>query len=115
VVARVAQSVALGLLIQYFSEGTNHIEGYLWAFVLVFCGIVTLFEHHHSFMATWRKGLQLKTGKQSLVRYLGGSTKKLIQLLFNFIFLKPRSLQSMPNLSGYHQLEASTLRRRVRL
>jgi len=68
-VARVTQSVALGLLIQYFSEGTDYREGYLWAFVLAFCGIVTLFEHHHNFMATWRKGLQLKTGKCSLFRW----------------------------------------------
>jgi ATP-binding cassette subfamily C (CFTR/MRP) protein 4 len=68
-VARVGQAMALGLLIEYFSESTSSTssispdrrEGHLWAFVLVMCGVVILFEHHHVFMYTWRKGMQYKT------------------------------------------------------
>ena len=56
--ARVVQAVVLGLLIQSF-EGTND-NGYLWAGILVICGIIVLFEHHHVFYFTWRKGMQLR-------------------------------------------------------
>jgi ATP-binding cassette, subfamily C (CFTR/MRP), member 4 len=56
--AKVVQSIALGLLIESFETGRN---GYLWAGVLVFCGLLMLVEHHHVFMFTWHKGMQLRT------------------------------------------------------
>jgi ATP-binding cassette subfamily C (CFTR/MRP) protein 4 len=54
----VVQAIALGLLIESFETGRN---GYLWAGVLVFCGLIMLIEHHHVFMFTWHKGMQLRT------------------------------------------------------
>ena len=56
--AKVIQSVALGLMIESFETGRN---GYIWAAVLVLCGLFLLFEHHHVFMFTWHKGMQLRT------------------------------------------------------
>jgi ATP-binding cassette subfamily C (CFTR/MRP) protein 4 len=57
-VARVVQAVVLGLLIDSF-EGEND-KGYLWAAIIVACGVVILFEHHQVFYITWRKGMQLR-------------------------------------------------------
>jgi ATP-binding cassette subfamily C (CFTR/MRP) protein 4 len=55
--ARVVQSVALGLLIESFETGKN---AYVWAGVLVACAVIVLFEHHHVFMFTWQKGMQMR-------------------------------------------------------
>lgn len=58
VVAKVVQAVALGELLQSLQGGGR--EGYWWAGLLVLCGAVILFEHHHVFMFTWHKGMQLR-------------------------------------------------------
>jgi len=58
--ARITMSVALGFLIQSFIDKTG--DGYWWAGVLIFCNAVVLFEHHHVFFITWRKGMQLRIG-----------------------------------------------------
>jgi ABC-type multidrug transport system fused ATPase/permease subunit len=86
--AKIVQAVALGNLIEYFEhasssstsssnaasaaqdegEGDSLIveepysstDGYFWATVLVFCGLFVLFEHHHVFFWTWRKGMQIR-------------------------------------------------------
>lgn len=60
VVARVVQSVALGILVQSFERENSSRDGYLWATILMICGAVILFEHHHVFFITWRKGMQLR-------------------------------------------------------
>ena len=57
--AKVVQAVALGLLIESF-EDEDAGQGYLWAGMLVLCGLVILFEHHHVFFFTWHKGMQLR-------------------------------------------------------
>jgi ATP-binding cassette subfamily C (CFTR/MRP) protein 4 len=54
----IVQAVALGYLIESFENGSN--EGYRWAAVLVICGLILLFEHHHAFFITWRKGMQIR-------------------------------------------------------
>lgn len=56
--ARVFQAVALGFLIDYFGGGND--KGYLWAFLIVACGVIILFEHHHVFFIAWHKGMQLR-------------------------------------------------------
>lgn len=56
--AKVCQAVTLGKLIEFF-EGNND-RGYLYAGLLVVCGAIILFEHHHLFYLTWRKGMQLR-------------------------------------------------------
>ena len=56
--ARIVMAVALGNLIQSFIDKSK--EGYFWAGVLVFCNTVVLFEHHHVFFITWRKGMQYR-------------------------------------------------------
>jgi ATP-binding cassette subfamily C (CFTR/MRP) protein 4 len=58
-IAKIVQAVVLGLLIESFETG-NSAEGYQWAAILVAAGIVVLFEHHHVFFVTWRKGMQLR-------------------------------------------------------
>ena len=58
--ARIIMSVALGFLIQSFIDKSG--DGYWWAGVLIFCNAVVLFEHHHVFFITWRKGMQLRIG-----------------------------------------------------
>lgn len=57
--AKIAQAIVLGLLIESFETGRSA-DGYKWASLLVLSGIVTLFEHHHVFFITWRKGMQLR-------------------------------------------------------
>lgn len=57
-VAKVAQAVILGRLIEFFSGHNN--QGYMWASLLTFCGAIILFEHHFMFFITWRKGMQLR-------------------------------------------------------
>eukprot|EP00934_Nitzschia_sp_Nitz4_P006161 Nitzschia sp. Nitz4//scaffold366_size23882//2073//6107//NITZ4_008438-RA/size23882-processed-gene-0.30-mRNA-1//-1//CDS//3329549299//6151//frame0 len=57
--AKIVQAVALGYLIQSFETGEAR-EGYKWASLLVLSGVVILFEHHHVFLITWRKGMQLR-------------------------------------------------------
>jgi ATP-binding cassette subfamily C (CFTR/MRP) protein 4 len=56
--AKIVQAVVLGNLIETFETGDD--RGYLWASLLVVCGVVILFEHHHVFFVTWRKGMQLR-------------------------------------------------------
>ncbi|KAG7350940.1 multidrug ABC transporter permease/ATPase [Nitzschia inconspicua] len=56
--AKIVQAVVLGRLIETFE--TDDDRGYLWAGLLVACGVVILFEHHHVFFVTWRKGMQLR-------------------------------------------------------
>jgi len=58
--AKIVQALALGLLLETFESKENGNQGYLWAGVLVICGAVVLFEHHHVFFITWRKGMQLR-------------------------------------------------------
>ena len=48
--AKVAQAVVLGKLIESF-VGTND-RGYLWAGLLVLCGVVILVAHHHLLLMT---------------------------------------------------------------
>lgn len=57
--AKIIQAVVLGLLIESFESG-NSGDGYMWAGALVVSGLVILFEHHHVFFITWRKGMQLR-------------------------------------------------------
>lgn len=57
-VSTIVQAVALGYLIESFETGNG--EGYQWAAVLVVCGVAILFEHHHAFFITWRKGMQMR-------------------------------------------------------
>jgi len=58
-VAKIVQAIVLGLLIESFETG-NASDGYKWASVLVVSGLLILFEHHHVFLVTWRKGMQLR-------------------------------------------------------
>lgn len=58
---KVTQAVALGKLIDFFDDSDAESSvGFLWAGLLVFCGMVILFEHHHLFFLTWRKGMQIR-------------------------------------------------------
>jgi ATP-binding cassette subfamily C (CFTR/MRP) protein 4 len=57
-VSKVVQAVALGRLIESLQYNSN--EGYWWAGLMVLCGAVILFEHHHVFFCTWHKGMQLR-------------------------------------------------------
>lgn len=56
--ATIVQALALGKLIESFETGNG--DGYFWAGILVICGVVVLFEHHHVFFMTWRKGMQMR-------------------------------------------------------
>jgi ATP-binding cassette subfamily C (CFTR/MRP) protein 4 len=56
--ARVIQAVVLGKLIESF-EGGNDL-GYRWAGIIVVCGVIILFQCHHPFQITWRKGMQIR-------------------------------------------------------
>lgn len=60
--AKLVQALMLGLLLETFEstdlEKKN--QGYMWAAILVICGAVILFEHHHVFFITWRKGMQYR-------------------------------------------------------
>lgn len=62
--AKIVQAIALGLLIESFETGGGadgtYKEGYKWAGLLVLSGLIILFEHHHVFFITWRKGMQLR-------------------------------------------------------
>ena len=58
--AKLMQAVALGLLLETFEATQPTNQGYIWAAVLVVCGAVILFEHHHVFFITWRKGAQYR-------------------------------------------------------
>jgi len=57
--AKIVQAVYLGTLIESF-EKRGASGGYSFAAVIVACGFVVLFEHHHVFFITWRKGMQLR-------------------------------------------------------
>jgi len=58
--AKLMQAVALGLLLETFEATQPTNQGYIWAAVLVVCGAVILFEHHHVFFITWRKAMQYR-------------------------------------------------------
>jgi len=73
--AKVAQAVSLGLLIQSFEDGT---DGIIWASVIVCAGLIILFEHHHVFFITWRKGYVLLQAS-------------IYNRLFSFLFVLGRS------------------------
>lgn len=57
-VAKIVQAIYLGNLIECFDGGTEN--GYTYAGIIVMCGVFILFEHHHLFFITWRKGMQLR-------------------------------------------------------
>lgn len=57
--ARIVMSLALGYLIESLDE-TSTTNGYMWAGIMVACNVVVLFEHHHVFLITWRKGMQIR-------------------------------------------------------
>ena len=63
--ARVSMSVALGYLIQTFIDKSK--DGYYWAIVVIVSNAIVLFEHHHVFFITWRKGMQYRIGAVSSV------------------------------------------------
>jgi ATP-binding cassette subfamily C (CFTR/MRP) protein 4 len=56
--ARVVQAVVLGKLIESFEGGND--RGYQWAGIIVVCGVIILFQCHHPFQITWRKGMQIR-------------------------------------------------------
>ena len=58
-VAKIVQAVFLGYLIESFENPSGN-NGYIFAGAIVVCGLVILFEHHHVFFITWRKGMQLR-------------------------------------------------------
>lgn len=58
--AKVVQAVMLGHLIQSFVNPDGSRKGYLWAGMVVLTGLFVLFEHHHVFFFTWRKGMQMR-------------------------------------------------------
>lgn len=58
-VAKIVQAVFLGYLIESFENPSGN-NGYIFAGAIVLCGLVILFEHHHVFFITWRKGMQLR-------------------------------------------------------
>lgn len=66
--ARLVQALALGYLLQTFEssassssdESSKSRDGYLWVGVLVSSGLIALFEHHHVFFWTWRRGMQYR-------------------------------------------------------
>ena len=70
--ARLVQALALGYLLQTFEssppsdgdddddESRSSRDGYLWVGVLVASGLIVLFEHHHVFFWTWRRGMQYR-------------------------------------------------------
>lgn len=57
-ICKVVQALALGKLVESFDEEND--DRYIWAGVLVACASVVLFEHHHVFFITWRKGTRLR-------------------------------------------------------
>ncbi len=70
--ARLVQALALGYLLETFESsspdesnksddnGSKSRDGYLWVGVLVGAGLIVLFEHHHVFFWTWRRGMQYR-------------------------------------------------------
>jgi ATP-binding cassette subfamily C (CFTR/MRP) protein 4 len=58
-IAKIVQAVFLGYLIESFENPSGN-NGYIFAGAIVICGLVILFEHHHVFFITWRKGMQLR-------------------------------------------------------
>lgn len=59
--SKIVQALALGYLIEYFSEGDkNSLDGYFWAGVIVICAILSLFIHHQVYFWNWRKGCQIR-------------------------------------------------------
>ena len=64
--SRIGQAIALGFLMEQFvednSRNTNTKEGYIWAFVLVVCGLVAFPTKQHLYFRMYRKGLQLRVG-----------------------------------------------------
>ena len=59
--AQVVQAVALGFLIQTFSNSSGDTaQGYIFAGILVLCGLVILLTNHNLYFKTWRKGMQYR-------------------------------------------------------
>ena len=52
--AKITQSIALGRLINAFSDDELADEGFLWASVLTICGLTLLITHHQIFFYGWR-------------------------------------------------------------
>ena len=66
-VAKIAQAVALGLLIESFEQDNG--SGYQWASVIVLGALALLSEHHHSFFITWRKGMRIRIAAIGAIYY----------------------------------------------
>jgi ATP-binding cassette subfamily C (CFTR/MRP) protein 4 len=58
--ARIIQALSLGRLIQFFDGTASRAEGYWYATLLVFCGLILLFLNHHTFYHTWKIGSEIR-------------------------------------------------------
>ena len=53
-VSKIVEAICLGYLIQSMAEKST--DGYIWATVLCLCNGLALFEYHHVFFISWRRG-----------------------------------------------------------
>lgn len=60
--AKIVQAISLGRLIDTFrNDGlVNKEEGFIWASILVACGLIMLVTHHQIFFFGWRRGMQYR-------------------------------------------------------
>ena len=57
IVAKVSQAIVLGKLVEHFSnDDKDTLNGYIWASILVLCGLISFPAKQHQFFETYRKG-----------------------------------------------------------
>lgn len=57
IIARVSQAIVLGKLVEHFAnDNKDNKSGYIWASLLVLCGLVSFPAKQHQFFETYRKG-----------------------------------------------------------
>ncbi|KAL3941127.1 MAG: hypothetical protein SGBAC_004466 [Bacillariaceae sp.] len=67
--AKIGQAIALGLLMQQFTENatSSPAEGYLWCAVMVGCGLIAFPTKQRLYFDMYRKGLQVRVGLVALL------------------------------------------------
>ena len=68
---RIYQAQVLGRLIDSIltddAPGSLYENSYFLSFILVLCGAIIAFLHHHGFFMSWRLGMQLRTSLSSII------------------------------------------------
>ena len=65
--SKIGQAVALGILLDSLEEEGNSYSSYIWAIVIILCGLIAFPTKQHSFFQLYRKGARYRSGLMATI------------------------------------------------